>query len=112
MFHRDETERLINLSRAQEKLEKGKYKRGLTAGKIGSYLAHDFIKYKRGEKKPNDLQYQTLQSHIAYFGKDMHELNAYLIELGFINGEEKHLFMKSLIDYATIFKKRIAAKEN
>jgi len=100
----------LDESKKLKKLEKGR-KKGLTAGKIGTRLAHEFISYKTSTDKPNDQQYNILQEYIAYFGRNIKPLDNFLSELK-ISGTGNHLFIRnSLQEYETSFKEKINAKK-
>ncbi len=111
----NETNITITEIQEQGKLEKGKGKKGFTAGSVATWIAKDilfFMKPDAKQQKLSDFEYNTLQGYIAFLGSNQQNIDAFLkaFKITGVNENNRHPFLKPiatlLAEFTAAVKKR------
>jgi hypothetical protein len=107
-----ETNNIIDEIKEQGKLEKGKGKRGYTAGSVATWIAKDILFFMRPDEqqqKLSDFEYNTLQSYIAFFGSNKSAIDIFLkqFKIAGCGNENRHPFLNPVTELANNFTAKI-----
>lgn len=111
----ENTKRTIEKLEKQGKLEKGKNKKGITAGTAATWLATDIqflTKPDDKAQKLSDFEYNTLQGYLAFFGSNQDKIDT-LLQMHGITGTltNRHPFLQPIKKIKEEFTARIKERQ-